>query len=248
MDETHGMVKYAWNTIGYWETTTIDSSAIFGGEVPCWIDWGHPMSMAIDAGGTPHISYYTAWTFDLGYITKTNNKFVVRAADGGDDNVGQASSLALDSQGSPHISYLEYVTDTNIRLKYARKVDGKWGDEHIPVGDPVNDCMAPTAIAVDADGAVHICYLTDPPGSGSLGYVVKPPGGEWEFDPVDQQGDVGYYCSLVLDTQRNPHVSYWDSINDDLRYAVRIANKWTPDTVDNARHVGMYTSIALRYR
>jgi hypothetical protein len=248
MDETHGLVKYAWNTNGNWLTTSVQNSAIFGAEVPCITDWGQPTSIAIDAGGTPHMSYYTAGTFDLGYITKVNDQLVVAAADGGEDNVGLASSLALDSRGSPHISYLEYVSDIDIRLKYAHKVDGEWINEHIPVADPPNECMGPTAIAVGADGTVHICYFTNPIGNGSLGYAVKPPGGAWEYDVADQRGDVGYYCSLVLDAQGNPHVSYWDCLHEQLKCADRIDNTWETSVVDETPGVGYYTSIALCYR
>jgi hypothetical protein len=248
MDETHGLVKYAWNTGGAWDTTTVANSAIFGGEVPCITDWGHPTSIAIDAGGTPHMSYYTAWTFDLGYITKVNGELVVVAADGGEDNVGMASSLALDSGGRPHISYLEYAGDNDFRLKYAHKTDGEWSDERIPVSDQPNDCVGPTSIAVDADGTVHICYFTDPKDSGSLGYVVKRPGGNWDAVIAASQGDVGYYCSIAVDAQKNPHISYWDRLNQNLRCAECVDNDWTSCVVDDAPGVGFYSSIDLCYR
>jgi hypothetical protein len=194
------------------------------------------------------MSYYTAGTFDLGYITRVNGDLVVVAADGGEDNVGMASSLALDSRGSPHISYLEYVSDTDMRLKYAHKVDGEWVDEHVPIPDSPNDCIGPTSIAVGADGTVHICYYTNPANSGSLGYAVKPPGGDWESEIGDGTGDVGYYCSLVLDAQGNPYISYWDRFNEHLKCAARINGTWAVCVVDDSPGVGYYSSIASCYR
>jgi hypothetical protein len=245
-DATNGLVKYAWNTSGVWQNETVPNSEIYGGLLPCRTDWGFPTSLAIDADGTPHICYYSSGTGNLAYITKTNDEWVVTAADD-TGNLGHASSLALDAQGNPHISYLEYVSSSDIQLKYVRNVGGSWEDpEYVSVGNhKVNTCMFPTAIAVDADGLPHICYYTAP---GTLGYAVKPAGIEWTVEIVDDNVDVGKYCSVVLDGRGNPHISYWDSAKDDLKCAERIYDVWAIVRVDNAHAAGMYTSIALVYR
>jgi hypothetical protein len=60
---------------------------------------------------------------------------------------------------------------------------------------------------------------------------------------VDQ---VGWYTSLELDAQDNPHVSYWNVSTADLMYARRVGGVWMVDTADgSANEVGRHTSLAL---
>jgi hypothetical protein len=63
---------------------------------------------------------------------------------------------------------------------------------------------------------------------------------------VDSTGDVGWSTSLALDSAGNPHISYFDAMNEDLKYARWTGSSWNIETVDSPGEVGHYTtSLAL---
>jgi hypothetical protein len=62
---------------------------------------------------------------------------------------------------------------------------------------------------------------------------------------VDAGPDVGEWASLAIDRNGNPHISYYDDGNGDLKYATRKNMVWIIDTVDSGEFAGQYTSIAV---
>ena len=67
----------------------------------------------------------------------------------------------------------------------------------------------------------------------------------WGSTIVDSEGIVGLHSSLALDGNGQPHISYHNVGNDDLKYAHFDGNFWSTQVVDPVGNVGSYTSIAV---
>src|SRR5262245_14954957 len=84
-----------------------------------------------------------------------------------------------------------------------------------------------------------------------LALVAALPGGAWPQSKfVNEVADgsannVGWYTSLALDAQGNPHVSYQDQTTYDLKYARKSGGIWVIETPDGSNQTGSSTTLAL---
>jgi len=71
--------------------------------------------------------------------------------------------------------------------------------------------------------------------------------GGWHIEFVDTpDSSYYYYTSIALDSDDNPHISYYDSYpNYELKYAFWNGSAWDITTVDNEEEVGAHSSMAL---
>ncbi len=213
-----------------WYTQTIDSSINTVG----WYT-----SLALNSTGQSHVSYYgeNDGTLRLAYQTPffawtklyyPVDSIGVLTGDG----VGWYASVDIDDLGRPQISYFDA---TNQDLKYAYW-NAAWppSDTHetnwvIATIDSVGDVGRYSSLVINPlTGTRHICYydLTN----GNLKYARwENSVTGWEIAIVDgdvadgdgiDEGDVGPYCSIDLNSAGQPAISYYDNTNGDLKAAI----------------------------
>lgn len=236
-------VKYAWWTGSSWITQTVGGSLYTVGDYT---------SLALDRSDGPHIMH--RWSgvklSGLTYAWWTGTEWSQRRVhpDAFTCSRGHAS-LALDTDGNPHISHLcySYFDRFPAYLEYVRWTESGWVTQTVAIETEIGSYTLYTSLALDSLGNPHISYQ----GSASLWEDVGDlkyaqwTGGKWVTQIVDSEGAVGKYTSLALDSDGNPHISYYDATNGSLKYAWWTGTSWLIQTVDSQGDVGRYTSLAL---
>jgi hypothetical protein len=225
VSDSPGTFQIAPDLVSPWWTRIADATGYTG---------NYP-SLALDAHGSPRVSYQDVNNGDLRYATRNGAVWTTETVDAA-GSVGQYTSLALSAQGEPRISYRDH---TNADLKYAAKNGASWVLETV---DAAGDVGQHISLALDALGNPRIGYYAAT--NLDLKYASKS-GGVWTLETVQSAGNVGEYGSLRLDALGNPRISYYDATNGDLRYAAKSGASWTLETVDSAGNVGQFTSLAL---
>jgi hypothetical protein len=175
---------------------------------------GEFTSLALDAAGHPHISYYDKGNGDgdLKYAHWTGSAWDIQTVDRV-GNVGWYTSLALDGDGHPHISYYDHA---NGDLKYAHGTGSTWDLQTV---DHQDNRGLYSSLALDAADHPHISYFDST--NLDLKYAHWT-GSTWDIETVDSEGWVGSFASLAMDTTDHPHISYYDYSNYDLKYARKL--------------------------
>ncbi len=67
----------------------------------------------------------------------------------------------------------------------------------------------------------------------------------WLVETVDAGGEVGQGCSLALDANDRPHVSYYDATARTVKYATKVGTNWVASTISPVGVPFLETSLAL---
>ncbi len=207
-------------------------------------------SLALDPAGNPAISYgdgyyygnqmYAHWNGSVWSVEKVDNG-------GSIGNVGQFSSLVIDSTGTPHITYNDGRHSAN--LNYATKNGSAWKISTIAKkGNTGYD----SSLVLDSNGLPHVAYR-DRDYYSNLMYAQADAAGIWTVTKVDKggssghsnTGSTGWWPSIALDSAGNPHISYYDESNKDLKYASWNGTAWNRETVHATGKIGKQSSLAI---
>lgn len=216
-------LKYAWHDGSAWQIEMVDED----------ISPGWENSLIIDPLGDPHIAYHDPHEA-LMYAHYYSGSWHVQQVETGGD-VGEKAVLDLDSANLPHIASWDY---TNHRIRYARRSGPDWELETVVtfVGTGSTTSLW---FALDAADQPHICYYDY---DLTLLRYARKVGGVWQSETVDPEEHRGHDCSLVVDAQGYPRISYR---GDGLMYARYDGSTWRRTQVDNDWGAGYGISLAL---
>jgi len=162
---------------------------------------------------------------------------------------GKFSSIAVDRSNGFHISFYDEVNGTlDYQYWNGLTFDGVVVHHYNDQGDT----GLWTSIQVDFNFGVHIAYMSEK--YDDLMYAYRAPN-QWpdktwrietaHGDTATVRTDVGSFASLALDSNRRPHISYYDFSNHNLRHAWREGQTWRHENVDTGDKVGWFTSIVV---
>lgn len=202
---------------------------------------GYYSSIRIAPDGNPRIASYGTKDGDLLFGKRTGNwefEYIDRTFD-----VGRYVSMAIGTNNKVHVSYFDA---THQDLVYAYKDLGAttWITDTL---DWSGDVGMFTSIALSSDNRPYISYYDQERKSLKLAFLSFP--SFWNIVTVDDGGvlnnDVGKFTSIALDSADNPHISYYDVTNKDLKYAYWNGAAWVIETLQSTGDVGMYTSLKI---
>jgi hypothetical protein len=163
-------------------------------------DVGYGPSLAVDAAGRPHLTYFDNQLQKLKYAFKGDNGWQISVVDNA-LMTGWQNALALDAQGWPHIAYYDYIRGN---LKYAYKNSSGW---HRTTIDSTGQVGQYPALAFGPRGKLFFAYFDATLKDLKIAYKE---GSGWKKVALDQDGDTGYHISLVTDNLGEACLLYYD--------------------------------------
>lgn len=146
-------LRYATNRGGSWIVAALDSANITR------------LALAVDVNDKVHIAY-TNNVAELKYAEDVTGAWLIEVIDS--DGGPNHPALALDANGKAHVSYVD--GEYGGELRYMSNATGSWRLLNIDVADSDFAASATdTAVAVDAQGKVHIGYYRE----GGLRYATN---------------------------------------------------------------------------
>jgi len=222
-------LKYVRGKPGAWETPfNIDTSGQNG-------EWN---DIALDSGGNPHVSHYSASSTEIRHTWSTKKgdagswtTEVVRT-NGATGQPGLWTSIAIDANDNIYTSF--YDNTPTIAVKSG----GAW-----TFVVPDNVTAYYTSIVVTSDGEWHSVYYNA--NAGDLRHATNALSAYTNPYVVAYSGSVGWYTSLALGAKDQVWIAYQDISNTSLKLAWSEQGVYFSTQLEMPNNVGSWASIAL---
>ncbi len=195
-------MEYYVNDGDGWQVTAIGSGPIA---------YQYNVSLALDAEGSPALSYYNDRDGDLMFATFDGTSWTIETVESEGD-VGKYSSLLVDGEGRAHLSYFVDAGDGSGTIRYAVQDGQGWAIEDVASVDSFEprNARRNSDLAVDSDGGVRIAFSD----TSGVWYGMRGAGG-WEIVDVASADELplGQLVSLVLDGGDVPHIAFYEVTN-----------------------------------
>lgn len=240
-----------------WQTSTVF-------DTPDVDDGGYP-SIALDADGHPHIAYVDDTADNVmiaSYDPDSTPSWTTHVVASATPDTGRLS-LALDGDSHPHIASSDLTfasVDDPCRLLYT-SYDPTTEAWSTTIADDGTDSDFGVVggfitLALDKSDDPHISYAgAEWSGMASILKYAWHDSAGWHHTTVDDGSGtsydlVGYFASLALDQNDDPHISYavvgTSVVSSALQHAWYQNGSWRqPEYVDTTGIVGVYNAFAI---
>jgi hypothetical protein len=202
-------LMYAIKNNDEWQMTTIadGEEIIYSG------------ALALDSNELPHTCFEE--NADLVYAYYNGQEWISQIVEvAAPDSFGVAATcaLALDTWDRVHIVHYDFENDF---IKYAHWPRGEhdWHQETLVSGEPTSQHIAiQVEDYVPYSYFLHIAYYDH--FNKDLVYTRWDPYTYLDFQIIDDNGNVGEWPSIALDSAKNAHIAYFNSVAKDLQILV----------------------------
>ena len=220
-----GSLVYATKASGSWQITMVDEG--FG--------LAEYNSLALDANGKAHVSYYDEQNKDLKYATNASGTWVTSAIVT-EGTVGQYTSIVISSQGHVTIGYLDMSVYDPMVVSNA---SGAWVSQSVDTDGTAGKFVS---LGMDSAGHLHMAYHKV---SGADLMYATDASGAWVTSAIDTDGAVGYQVALAVDVADHVHISYRHQQDWDMKYITNASGSWIDEVIYTIGEAGYHTDIAV---
>jgi hypothetical protein len=172
--------------------------------------------MALDSKDIPHIVYVVTNSdskseSQLKHVYFDNNNWTTENIT---SDINRFSDYTMDIDSNDNICI---VLRDGKTLNFIRKIGHSWNINELDTLDE-NSYIEVLSMAIDSNNNPHICYREST--SYKLKYITFS-NNKWTEETIVDMGWKAYDCSITVDDDNTPHISFFDWPSKNVIYAKR---------------------------